>query len=48
MGCPLLVAAVAVVMFFTIVLLNTRTLGASLSAMPPPSCVETLFTTMLL
>ena len=47
-GEPLLVIAVAVVRFFMIVLLNTRTLGASLMPMPPPSCVDTLFTMMLL
>ena len=47
-GWPLLVTAVAVVRFFMIVLLKTRTLGASLRAMPPPSWVETLLTIMLL
>ena len=47
-GCPFDVTAVAVVRFFMIVLFTTRTLGASLSPMPPPSCVETLFTIMLL
>jgi hypothetical protein len=47
-GSPLLVTAVAVVTFFMIVLLSMRTLGASSRAMPPPSCVDTLFTIMLL
>ena len=46
-GWPLLVTAVAVVMFFTIVLLTIRTFGASSMAIPPPSCVETLFAIML-
>src|SRR5258706_1413065 len=47
-GEPLLVIAVAVVWFFMIGLLNTRTLGASFKLMPPPSWVATLFTMMLL
>ena len=47
-GEPLLVNAVAVVVFFMIVLLKTRTLGASFRLMPPPSWVDTLLTIMLL
>ena len=47
-GEPLLVTAVAVVRFFMIVLLKTRTAGASLMLMPPPSWADTLFTTTLL
>ena len=47
-GWPLEVTAVAVVRFFMIVLLTTRTFGASLRPMPPPSWVETLLTIMLL
>jgi len=47
-GRPLLVTAVAVVRFFMMVLLKIRTSGASLRPMPPPSCVETLFTMRLL
>ncbi len=46
-GSPLEVTAVAVVRFFMIVLLKTRTLGASLMPMPPPSWVDTLLTIML-
>ena len=45
---PLLVTAVAVVMFFMTVLLKNRTFGASSIAMPPPSWVEMLLTIMLL
>ena len=46
-GVPSEVTAVAVVRFFMIVLLKTRTLGASLIPMPPPSWVDTLLTIML-
>jgi hypothetical protein len=45
---PLLVAAVAVVTFFMTVLFTSRTFVESSSAMPPPSWVEMLSTTMLL
>src|ERR1700730_8641798 len=46
-GCPLLVGAVAVVMFLAIVLLAMVTLVASSRAMPPPSCSDTLFVIVL-
>ncbi len=46
-GWPVLVTAVAVVRFFAIVLFTTSTKTASSSAMPPPSCAETLFTMVL-
>ena len=45
---PSEVIAVAVVTFFMIVLLNTRTRGASFIEMPPPSWVETFPMIMLL
>src|ERR1700682_4787959 len=46
-GMPLLVGAVAVVTFLAMVLLTMRTLGASSSAMPPPSWGEELLVIML-
>ena len=46
-GCPLLVTAVAVVMFLTMVSLTIRTSDVSSIAIPPPSWVEMLLAMML-
>ena len=47
-GVPSLVTAVAVVRLRATVLCTTSTNTASSRAMPPPSCADTLFTTVLL